>query len=820
MEIVYLGLLSSIFNAIFEAILSPIFKFLSSLLETVLGWLFDNVLGPLLENVLWPIFTGVVDLVFEILAEIIYKLFASILQIVDAMQSAFNIFAGLEPVTYVNHPEPLPLIEMLFRIDTVQWAVMIITVIGLCLTFMFAVLGTARSMLELDVDNAKPISRVLRFTGQAMVRFALIPITCLFLITMSGRVLQGVGTAMGSDSTTLSRMVFVVASLDANKKDARYNISGRLNDGDSPVTPASDIGITDAYRRPFYTGSSSYADSDVVGRTFNFARFDYLIGFGCSIFLLIVMGICLINFICRIFEVLMLFIASPIFVSTMPLDDGEKFKAWQDMFVAKIFSGFGSVIAMELYMLLCPVVMGGGISFMQNGSTEADYLIRMLFMLGGAWAVIKAGPTITQLLNFQAGAAERETGMSVTAGMMGAATTIKGTASQAFTGIRGYAASRSAGKQASREASNRRIAKRLNAAGGAGGAGGGGGAGGAGKTGKGRAGAIRRTGTGKASGAAKRTAARRTAAAGKGSALRRNRLAAGTVGRAASMASSRARRQRPPRLTGAQAVRALRRLSPPPTSTPAGAPKKETVTPKASLQSQGKARRVGSLGSSGHVTVNTSSGGHHYLGVDYGKRLSFGRDQEDRFQFRVFGMGYRTGKDGKVDKVSLPFVRLKRGEDGFHVSKVKIPGAVSFKRAETRIVRPDGTESRKFGDMYFSDLKPLGNEVLKRRYDADTGKVETIQSGISHYAKNSKGEYVLTKKELLGMRTEYEQDGSSGHRIARVDAGGISAKVVTGPDGKRHLERVKSSGGKEIFRSKESAAQAAEKRKAKKENDQ
>lgn len=799
MEIVYLGLLSSIFNAIFEAILSPIFKFLSSLLETVLGWLFDNVLGPLLENVLWPIFTGVVDLVFEILAEIIYKLFASILQIVDAMQSAFNIFAGLEPVTYVNHPEPLPLIEMLFRIDTVQWAVMIITVIGLCLTFMFAVLGTARSMLELDVDNAKPISRVLRFTGQAMVRFALIPITCLFLITMSGRVLQGVGTAMGSDSTTLSRMVFVVASLDANKKDARYNISGRLNDGDSPVTPASDIGITDAYRRPFYTGSSSYADSDVVGRTFNFARFDYLIGFGCSIFLLIVMGICLINFICRIFEVLMLFIASPIFVSTMPLDDGEKFKAWQDMFVAKIFSGFGSVIAMELYMLLCPVVMGGGISFMQNGSTEADYLIRMLFMLGGAWAVIKAGPTITQLLNFQAGAAERETGMSVTAGMMGAATTIKGTASQAFTGIRGYAASRSAGKQASREASNRRIAKRLNAAGSTGG---GASSGGAGKTGKGRAGA-RKTGT-----------------ARKGSVLRKTRPAAGTGRRAASMTPSRARRKRPPRLTGAQAVRALRRLSPPPTSTANGAPKKEAVTPQASLQSQGKARRVGTLGSSGHVTVNTSSGGHRYLGVDYGKRLSFGRDQEDRFQFRVFGMGYRTGKDGKVDKVSLPFVRLKRGEDGFHVSKVNIPGAVSFKRAETRTVRPDGTESRKFGDMYFSDLKPLGNEVLKRRYDADTGKVETIQSGISHYAKNSKGEYVLTKKELLGMRTEYEQDGSGGHRIARVDAGGISAKVVTGPDGKRHLERVKSSGGKEIFRSKESAAQAAEKRKAKKENDQ
>ena len=328
---------------------------------------------------------------------------------------------------------------------------------------------------------------------------------------------------------------------------------------------------------------------------------------------------------------------------------------------------------------------------MQNGSTEADYLIRMLFMLGGAWAVIKAGPTITQLLNFQAGAAERETGMSVTAGMMGAATTIKGTASQAFTGIRGYAASRSAGKQASREASNRRIAKRLNAAGSTGG---GASSGGAGKTGKGRAGA-RKTGT-----------------ARKGSVLRKTRPAAGTGRRAASVTPSRARRKRPPRLTGAQAVRALRRLSPPPTSTANGAPKKEAVTPQAGLQSQGKARRVGTLGSSGHVTVNTSSGGHHYLGVDYGKRLSFGRDQEDRFQFRVFGMGYRTGKDGKVDKVSLPFVRLKRGEDGFHVSKVNIPGAVSFKRRKRGPFDP--TEPRAASsEICTSRSEALGERGLK-----------------------------------------------------------------------------------------------------------
>ena len=195
--------------------------------------------------------------------------------------------------------------------------------------------GTARSMMELDSDNPRPVSKVLRATFQAMLRFALIPICCLFLITMSGRVLEGVNMALGGGESTFFADDFCGrASLDASKS-AEFNISGTAKDGDTPVTPSTSIGINDSYRRPFYTGEKSYANLDQVESSFNFARFDYLVGYGASLFMLIIMAICLVNFICRIFEVLLLFIASPLFVSAMPLDDGEKFKAWQDMFVCK-----------------------------------------------------------------------------------------------------------------------------------------------------------------------------------------------------------------------------------------------------------------------------------------------------------------------------------------------------------------------------------------------------------------------------------------------------------------------------------------------------
>ena len=253
----------------------------------------------------------------------------------------------------------------------------------------------------------------------------------------------------------------MVASLDASKS-AEFNISGTAKDGDTPVTPSTSIGINDSYRRPFYTGEKSYANLDQVESSFNFARFDYLVGYGASLFMLIIMAICLVNFICRIFEVLLLFIASPLFVSAMPLDDGEKFKAWQDMFVAKVFSGFGSVIAMEIYMLLCPVVMGGGISFVQSSTPEADYLIRLIFLLGGAWAVIKAGPTITQLLNYQAGAAEHEAANSVTSGIHDAVRLTGQLGSRVAGGIAGGIGKYRMERRNAREASDNRIAETLN----------------------------------------------------------------------------------------------------------------------------------------------------------------------------------------------------------------------------------------------------------------------------------------------------------------------------------------------------------------------
>ena len=240
---------------------------------------------------------------------------------------------------------------------------------------------------------------------------------------------------------------------------------------------------------------------------------------------------------------------------------------------------------------------------------------------------------------------------------------------------------------------------------------------------------------------------------------------------------------------------------------PAGAPKSSVslASQRAKAASPGikgakagagvsRAALLGTLGSKGRITLNRTKGGTRYLGANFGKALTFGRDANNNFHARVLGVGYREGANGAADKISLPFVRLKRGDDGsFHVSKVKIGSALRFKRAETVTQNPDGTVSRQFGSMYCSDLK-LGASLLKRRFDQDTGRVETLQKGFDYYGKNQDGEYVRTKREGFGFRAEYERTESGEYRKTHVDTWTTSSALSYDDEGRRRVDSTVTYG--------------------------
>ncbi len=182
-------------------------------------------------------------------------------------------------------------------------------------------------------------------------------------------------------------LIFLISGMEA-AENSKYN-NGSLDD---PL------------RRGYLTGQKDYRDLTAVRKDFDIWEMDYLVGYIASIVFVIIMCICIFTFIVRMFNILLLYITGPLFAGTIPLDDGGKWQAWVQSFSIQLFSGFGMVVAMRLYLIIIPIVMSSDLVFFAD-SNVLNNMARLLMVLGGAWAVLHSGNVITGILSGNPGMA-------------------------------------------------------------------------------------------------------------------------------------------------------------------------------------------------------------------------------------------------------------------------------------------------------------------------------------------------------------------------------------------------------------------------------
>lgn len=159
--------------------------------------------------------------------------------------------------------------------------------------------------------------------------------------------------------------------------------------------------FNDAIRKGYVSGDKSYNNLKQVRKDFDIWKIDYLVGYISCIVFIIIMAICIFTFIVRMFNLLLLYLTAPLFASSMPADEGAKWQSWTQAFVIQLFSGFGLIIAMRLYLIIIPVVISSDLVFFAGSGVWYATLNRMaqlLMVLGGAWAVLQSGDVITGIL--------------------------------------------------------------------------------------------------------------------------------------------------------------------------------------------------------------------------------------------------------------------------------------------------------------------------------------------------------------------------------------------------------------------------------------
>ncbi len=443
---VQLGWLADALNWLFKKVLNPVFDWLSNLLSTVFSWVFNNILQPVLEFVFE---TFLADILHAILHQICLRLLGImdiLLMIVDAITSLFRIFAGLSPVTMIYKDGNENAIEVtgnlllcIYQTPFVRGAIFALMGIGFALCFLFALIAVIRSVLDFDGKEGKPVSHVLRMTASAFLKLIIAPLFGIFMILLSSAILQSIDKAFSGsgEEFSISRTIFVITTFDAVDVKKNKNRKGQNICGQSyPATPSDynsstghSASFTDPYRKPFYVAGGDYKVEDLmynlveIEKTFDIVKINYLQGYLLALAFILMLLASLLIFLCRIFDVILLLIMGPLFVAPMPFDDGEHYEKWQELFIGKLFGGYGMVIAMNTYLIVSAALFNGGFMLVKPGngfSVLEDALIKLVFMIGGVFAVLNIGPLVTSILSQTAANDEMQQGAVLTGALSSA----------------------------------------------------------------------------------------------------------------------------------------------------------------------------------------------------------------------------------------------------------------------------------------------------------------------------------------------------------------------------------------------------------------
>lgn len=403
--------------------------------DTGVGQVLKDALSAIFETLVSPL-VAVLKVLLSILAEIVYNLISEtlinilyvLLKIVDFCEGIFNIFAGIEPVN--AYGEEMYLLDAFISHNTIQNALIMITIVAVIVCFVFTLYSLGKSIGANIVENKKPVGHIMGQALKACISFLLVPLMCYFGVQLSSTLLtstsRAISTSMGSDESTPFSTVLFLSGTFGGDTDDSYNEGARADylSNKKSIYDKTDISRdfpmkgfdnqSNVFESMFAVDGSSQPDYYTSG----LGSYNYILVYCEAIFTIIVMLCSVVVFIRRIIEVILLYIVSPFFVASIPLDEGATFKRWREMFIGKLISGFGTVFTMKIVLLLVPVFMKSSFTFAEDRMVDA--IIKTLFAVGSILAAYKSQHTILEAFSPEIANAAKESAGAVMALGVGA----------------------------------------------------------------------------------------------------------------------------------------------------------------------------------------------------------------------------------------------------------------------------------------------------------------------------------------------------------------------------------------------------------------
>lgn len=393
-------------------------------LSKMFEWLLDGIL-QLVINVVSPIIQFLLTLISYLLGIYFYQIGVFILGLVDFVEMLFRSLAGLAIANDRGIAISIAggegdILVQLIRNKDVQQAFLAMCIVGLFLLVVTSVFQIIK--VEYTTEGAKNSKTpILQKAFKGLANLMLLPILCIFGIVFSNQLLGLLDKATkteGDATTTISGLVFSTAASDAfykkgeTKMYMRYatpslaivellnNLGGILknawNDAGEDFNPelSREYALSEEKREEiqsnFQTQQDGYKYYDIenVSQYYNYSNIDYLILILSGIVILKAFLFTSFGMVMRLYKCAVLFIISPAVIGMTPINEGGLGK-WRGQFVGQVLSAYGTILSVNLYIILIRVFINIDISFV--GFTQFVFsktlmagLLKAIFVMVGA----------------------------------------------------------------------------------------------------------------------------------------------------------------------------------------------------------------------------------------------------------------------------------------------------------------------------------------------------------------------------------------------------------------------------------------------------
>ena len=327
---------------------------------------------------------------FDWFWKFLYGISKSIYRIIDGLMSCANMLCGIEPIKYQGVETDF--ITFLLQNKNVTLGFVAAALIGVILTCIFGVAAIIRAITS-EKTNVTPAQAAVK-VGKTLLTFIFIPVALAIFIYFTNVIMQALYmSTTGGSPDGIGRFLAGAFGQDARK-------SGVPED--------------------FYLDPSfDYTSTGSVKKFLDLTDYDYFFSWIGGACILVCLAQLLLMFVDRAIAIVILFIFSPISLSTSVFDDGQHFKLWRDQFLVKFLTGYGCIIALNIYTLVIGAITSDGLVFFNNGFL--NNLMKLAFIIGGAVSMQRIMALVGNLIAQGAGSNELRDNAIAMAQMRGAA---------------------------------------------------------------------------------------------------------------------------------------------------------------------------------------------------------------------------------------------------------------------------------------------------------------------------------------------------------------------------------------------------------------